>query len=161
MLHWFLWWYGPCQWSLFPVWGFKHDVLCIVRSEALRGHKDQSVTYPSGPWCLQSHSAQYIMLKSNDDVNYLVLIYYEAEICKLSSKAGYDNPCIVENPCMVLWVTCIAMSLWRHKDPGVTKSTQNINANMCTWESSFCKSCIDSFKSVINQIQILAQFCKK
>ena len=40
--------------------GFKHDVSCIVRSEARRGHEDQSVhearstectdVYPSGPW---------------------------------------------------------------------------------------------------------------
>ena len=41
--------------------GFKHDVSCIVRSEALRGHSDTSVAAPS---CLRSHNARYIMLKS-------------------------------------------------------------------------------------------------
>ena len=45
---------------------------------------------------------RYIMLKSDYDMIYLVLIHYEAEICKRSSEAGGDESCIVENLCMVL-----------------------------------------------------------
>ena len=54
------------------------------------------------PECLRSHNARYIMLKSNYDMSYLVLIHYEAEICKRSSEAGGGESCIVENLCMVL-----------------------------------------------------------
>ena len=36
------------------------------------------------------------------DMNYLVLIRYEAEICKRSSEAGGGESSIVENLCMVL-----------------------------------------------------------
>ena len=44
----------------------KHDVACIVRSEALRGHSDTSVheAILMAPSCLRSHNARYIMLKS-------------------------------------------------------------------------------------------------
>ena len=41
--------------SIHVIIGFKHDVACIVRSEALRGHSDTSVhapralTDPRGP----------------------------------------------------------------------------------------------------------------
>ena len=38
--------------------GFKYDISCIVRSEALRGHSDTSVH------SALSVNAQYIMLKS-------------------------------------------------------------------------------------------------
>ena len=86
------------------------------------------------PSCLRSHNARYIMLKSDYNMNYLVLIHYEAEIHKRSSEAGAGESCIVENLCMVLLVTCIATPLWRHNDSGVTKSTQNIIANMFKWE---------------------------
>ena len=86
------------------------------------------------PECLRSHNARYIMLKSDYDMIYLVLIHYEAEICKRSSEAGGGESCIVENLCMVLLVTCIATPLLRHNDSGVTKSTQNMNANMFKWE---------------------------
>ena len=57
--------------------GFKHDVSCIVRSKALRGHSDTSVHSARigatrlvhwlilvAPSCLHSHNARYIMLKS-------------------------------------------------------------------------------------------------
>ena len=63
-------------------------------------------------------------------MNYLVLIHYEAEVYRRSSEAGGDESCIVENLCMVLYVTCIATPLWRHNDSSVTKSTQNMNANI-------------------------------
>ena len=68
------------------------------------------------------------------DMIYLILIRYEAEICKWSSEAGGGESCIVENLCMVLKVTCIATPLWRHNNSSVTKSTQNMNANMLKWE---------------------------
>ena len=84
--------------------------------------------------CLRSHNARYIMLKSEYNMNYLVLIHYEAEIYKRSSEAGGSKSCIVENLCMVLQVTCIATPLWRHDDSGVTKSTHNMNANMFKWK---------------------------
>ena len=48
------------------------------------------------------HHAQYIMLKSDYNMNHLVLIHYEAEICKQSSEAVGGESCIVENLCMVL-----------------------------------------------------------
>ena len=54
------------------------------------------------PECLRSHNARYIMLKSDYDMIYLVLIHYEAEICKRSCEAGGGESCIVENLCMVL-----------------------------------------------------------
>ena len=38
----------------------------------------------------------------NYDMNYLVLIHYEAEICKRSSKTGGGESCIVEHLCIVL-----------------------------------------------------------
>ena len=49
--------------------GFKHNVPCIVSSEALRGHSDTSVHEARSP---RSHNAQYIMLKSlnNVDITY-------------------------------------------------------------------------------------------
>ena len=37
------------------------------------------------------------MLKSDYDMNSLVFIHYEAEICKRSSDAGGGESCIVEN----------------------------------------------------------------
>ena len=53
------------NWCFFHVIiGFKHDVACIVRSEALRGHSDTSLTILVAPSCLRSHNARYIMLKS-------------------------------------------------------------------------------------------------
>ena len=70
------------------------------------------------------------MLKSDYNMNYLVLIYYEAEIYRRSSEAGGGESCIVENLCMVMYVTFIATPLWRHNDSSVTKSTQNMNANI-------------------------------
>ena len=82
------------------------------------------------PECLQSHNARYIMLKSEYNMNYLVLIHYEAEIYRRSSEAGGGESCIVENLCMVLYVTCIATPLWHHNDSSATKSTQNMNANI-------------------------------
>ena len=54
------------------------------------------------PECLPSHNARYIMLKSDYDMNYLVSIHYEAEICKRNSEAGWGESCIVENLCMVV-----------------------------------------------------------
>ena len=54
------------------------------------------------PSCLRSHNARYIMLKSVYNMNYLVLIHYEAEMYKQSSEAGGGESCIVENLCMVL-----------------------------------------------------------
>ena len=53
--------------------------------------------------CLRSYNARYIMLKSDYEMNYLVLIHNEAKICKRSSEAGAGEPCIVQNLCMVLW----------------------------------------------------------
>ena len=73
------------------------------------------------PECLRSHNAWYIKLKSDYGMNYLALIYFEAEICKRSSEASGES-CIEENLCMILQVTCVATALWRHNDPGVTKS---------------------------------------
>ena len=75
-----------------------------------------ALTYPSGPsgpidvseW---PHNARYIMLKSDYNMNYLVLMHYEAEIYNRSSEAGGGESCIVENLCMVLYVTYIAMPL--------------------------------------------------
>ena len=111
--------------------GFKHDVSCIVRSEALRGHSDTSThsalrascidwsswplrwRIPVAPLCLRSHNARYIMLRSDYNMNYLVLIHYEAEIFKRSSEAGGGESSIVENLCMVLYVMCTATPLWR------------------------------------------------
>ena len=52
------------------------------------------------PDCLVSHTAPYIMLKSDYDINYLVLVHNETEVCKQSSEAGVDEPGIVENLCM-------------------------------------------------------------
>ena len=43
-----------------------------------------------------SHNARYIMLKSDYNMNYLVLVHYEAEIYKRSSEAGGGESCIVE-----------------------------------------------------------------
>ena len=57
------------------------------------------------------HNARYIILKSDYDMNYLVLIHFEAKICKRSSEAGGGESCIVKNICMVSQVTCIATPL--------------------------------------------------
>ena len=76
-----------------------------MRSKARRGREDQSVNEAHSrvaPECLRSHNARYIMLKSNYDMNKVVLIHYEAEICKRSSEAGGGESCIVKNLCMVL-----------------------------------------------------------
>ena len=48
------------------------------------------------PEYLWSHNARYIMLKSDYNMNYLVLIHYEAEIYKWSSDAGGGESCIVK-----------------------------------------------------------------
>ena len=76
------------------------------------------------------HNARATILNPFNNMNYLVLIHYEAEIYRRSSEAGGGESCIVENLCMVLYVTCIATPLWRHNDSSVTKSTQNMNANI-------------------------------
>ena len=95
--------------------------------------------------------SEYIMLKSDYDMTYLILIHYEAEICEQSSEAGGGEPCIVENLCMVLWVMCIATPLWRHNDYGVTKSTQNVNANKYKWEM-FGKYFYNYASMILNEI---------
>ena len=46
--------------------------------------------------------SDYNMLQSDYNMNYLVLIHYEAETYKPSSEAGGGESCIVENLCMVL-----------------------------------------------------------
>ena len=53
---------------------------------------------------MRSHNEWHIMLQSNYNMNYLVSIHYEAKICKQSSEAGGDEPCIVENLCMVIGI---------------------------------------------------------
>ena len=60
------------------------------------------------PECLRFHNARYIMLKSDYNMKYLVLIHYEAEIYRRSSEAGGGETCIVENLCMVFY-QCHAM----------------------------------------------------
>ena len=135
------------------LWDRRHEGATRI-SQCTRRVAPSALTYPSGPseWdrrhegatrvsqcrvapeCLRSHNARYIMLKSDYNMNYLVLIHYEAEIYKRSAEVGGGESCIVENLCMVLCVTCLATPLWRHNDFGVTKSTQNMNANMFEWE---------------------------
>ena len=48
-----------------------------------------------------SHNARYIMLKSDYNINHLVLIHYEAEIYKRSSEAGGGESCIVDSNAFV------------------------------------------------------------
>ena len=147
-----------------------------MRSEAQRGHEDQSVHEARScllhwlilvaPSCLQSHNAQYITLKSDYDMNCLVLIHYKAEICKRSSEAGGCESCIEENLCMVLSVTCIATPLWCHNDSGVTKSTPNMNENMCKWEiiwiARFVNYVLIDFNEIYdNSYKNSSSFCKK
>ena len=135
-------------------------------SQWTRRVAQSALTYPSGPWvCLRSHNAWY-MLKSYYDMNHLILIHCEAEICKRNSEAGGGEPCIAENPCMVLWLTCIAMPLWRHNEFGVTKATQNMHAHMCKWEM-FWKVRFVNYASIVfnaindNSNKKTAQFYKK
>ena len=106
------------------------------------------------PECLRSHNARYIMLKSDYNMNYLVLIHYEAEIYKRISEAGGGESCIVENLCMVLYVTSIAMPLWRHSDSGVTKSPQDMNANMFKWEIIWIVSFVNCVSIDFNEIYV-------
>ena len=87
-------------------------------------------------------------------MNYLVLIHYEAEIYKRSSEARGGESCIVENLCMVLYVTCIATPLWRHNDSGVTKSTQNMNANMFKCEIIWIVCCVNCVSIDFNEIYV-------
>ena len=42
------------------------------------------------------HNAQYMMLKFDYDMNYLVLIHYKAEIFQRSPEAGGSEPYIVD-----------------------------------------------------------------
>ena len=77
------------------LWDRRHEGATRI-SQCTRRVAPSALTYPSGP------NARYIMLKSDYDMNYLVLIHYEAEICKLNAEAGGGESCIVENLCMVL-----------------------------------------------------------
>ena len=106
------------------------------------------------PKCLRSHNARCIMLKFDYNMNYLVLIHYEAEIYKRISEAGGGESCIVENLCMVLYVTCIATPLWRHSDSGVTKSPQNMNANMFKWEIIWIVRFVNCVSIDFNEIYV-------
>ena len=133
-----------------------------MRSEARRGHEDQSVHEARSAECTDLSE----WLKSDYDMNYLVWIHYEAEICQRSSEAGRGESCIVKNLCMVLKVTCIATPLWRHNDFSVTKSTQNMNANVFKWEIFLIARFVNYVLIVFNeineiQIRILAQFWKR
>ena len=87
-------------------------------------------------------------------MNYLDFIHYEAEIYKRSSEAGGGESCIAENLCMVLYVTCIATPLWRHNDSGVTKSTQNMNADMFKWEVIWKVRFVNCVSGDFNEIYV-------
>ena len=82
------------------LWDRRHEGATTI-SQCTRRVAPSALTYPSGPW-VPPISQCTIMLKSDYDINYLVLIHYEAEICKQSSEAGGGESCIVENLCMVL-----------------------------------------------------------
>ena len=73
--------------------------LFIIRTDRHNVFKDLSMMY---------RVARYIMLKSDHDINYLVLIHYGAEICKGNSKTGGGKACLLEIRRMNLWVTCKA-----------------------------------------------------
>ena len=65
--------------SIHVIIGFKHDVACIVRSEALGGHSDTRLVHwliLVAPSCLRSHNARYIMLKSLRNAHYLTEIIW-------------------------------------------------------------------------------------
>ena len=62
---------------------------------------------PEWPMCV----SDLTMLKSRYDMSYFVLIHYEAGIYKRSSEVGSGETCVLENLCIVLWVTCIATPL--------------------------------------------------
>ena len=101
---------------------------------------------PSGP-CVPL--IRYIMLKSYHNMIELIMIHYDADICKQSSQAGGGEACIVENLCMVLWVTYIATLLWRHNESGVAKSTKTYEPNICKrkifWSVHFASHVAISF----------------
>ena len=84
------------------LWDRRHEGATRI-SQCTRRVAPSALTYIRvAPECLRSHNARYIMLKSDYDMKYLVLIHYEAEICKWSSEAGGGESCIVENLCIVL-----------------------------------------------------------
>ena len=55
---------------------------------------------------------------------------------------------------MVLYVTCIATTLWRHSDSGVTKSPQNMNANMFKWETIWIVRFVKCVSMDFNEIYV-------
>ena len=69
------------------------------------GQLGYSVHWPIlvAPACIRSHNAQYILLNSYYDMNYLDFILYEAEICKQSSELDDGESCIAVNLCMDSW----------------------------------------------------------
>ena len=113
--------------------------------------------------CLLSHNARYIAIKSYYDIDYLVLIHYEDEICKQGSEAGGDE-LIHSYKHMHGFVSHVhSKPLWRHYDCSVTKSTQ-IWTQLCVnvLNSSFYELCV----LVLNKINDnsntnSAKFCKK
>ena len=136
----------------------------MVRSEALRGHSDTSMHSALRASCIDWSSwplrASDLTMHNTSCLNpiitwiVLVLIHYEAKIYKPISEAGGDESCIVENLCMVLYVTCIATPLWRHNDSGVTKSPQNMNANMFKWEIIWIVRFVNCVSIDFNEIYV-------
>ena len=99
-------------------WGFKHQS-CTVQCERISHCTTRVVT--SALMCI---SASDLTMHGTSCLNPIMsnsfwyILHYEAEICKRISTVGGDESCIVENVCIVLQVTSMALPLWRHKEDG-------------------------------------------
>ena len=92
-------------------------------------------------------------------------MHYEAVICQQISEAGDGESFILGSLCIVFWVMWKATRLC-HNDFGVTKSTQNMDANMCKLEILRKASFAGYTQIHFNEIKYIsntnpAQFYKK
>ena len=117
-----------------------------MRSEARRGHDDQSV-----------HEAR--MLKSDYDMTWIIWFWYITKPKFVSdvSKQELANHALQKIYGFVGNVHNVPLR--RYNDSGVTKYTQNLDENMCKW-AIFWKVSFVKYELTIIQIRIIARFCK-
>ena len=138
---------------LYPISSISHSctskLICSTQYEnnivTLVDHEDQSVDDERSSECTYVFeyplSAPELIMHGTSCLNPVMKLinwfWYNAKP-KFSNelpKCAVVNQDLLKIHALILWATCAATPLWCHYNPGARKSAQNVNANMCIWET--------------------------